>query len=482
MDRIKNEPFARNCAILFLCHIVNEQTICRFNRLCADLGCHYDIFWGLQTDEQHNVNIPEGIKFFKFCLEDLNSLGYVPLTHLYGSEHYIIEYFFKLKCYMFYWVIEYDVHFSGDWKFLLNYYKNNDSDFISSHIERKSIENYHWPWWNTFECSAPYQSFANNLIKSFNPLYRISHRALKILDSYLINSNCRGFYEVIISTILYNNGCVIEDFGGYGEFTPKENIGKFYIPKIGINNGSIRWRPIITTEELALTWRNNTLYHPLKLESFSVSERIKGVKARIVYVIVSENEEYVNYLHLSMYSLLRNNKCDIIVLTDETTCLDSFIMQYADVIRIHIPGTYSTRMKSRFLKTQIGLYVEGTFLYLDCDTIILGSIEDIDSIKADIACAVEYNNPYVYDDGYSSFNTEKVGYILQLDRMSYFNSGVIFSSGSNKSKLFFQNWHKNWMNYALSYKKEIDQPAMYKTNCEMNHVIRRLPDKYNWIH
>ena len=474
-------------AVLFLCHVINKQVIFLYKKLLHDIGKEYDVYWAFQSDNgtSDNVLLSKGINVFRFSLKELNTLGYTYLERLYGSEHYIMEFFALTHSpYDYYWIIEYDVTFTGNWHVFFDSFKDNDADLLSSHIEKRNMGNMKWEWWDAMSFNEKCILAGNKFVKSFNPIYRISRNVVLFLDSYLKKTGNMGFYEVLISTVLHNNGFRLEDFGGTREFTKEENRNRFYVQGNGVNNGTMRWRPIFSHEEVKALGVKNKLFHPVREDVVSENKAIykkEEIDTRIVYVLVADNPKYMYFLHLSIFSLLNFNRCKVTVLTDKDTLFDNYISSHAEIQRIEIPDIYDTRKKSRFLKTQVGTIIKGRFLFIDCDTLIISSLKEIDDFDDDIACTLEYNNPYVGDQNYIVANTEEVGYMEHVDRKTYYNSGILFSNGSKKAKDFFQKWHENWKDYCSRFNKEIDQPAMHKTNTSMDLIIRKLPDKYNWM-
>jgi hypothetical protein len=90
-------------------------------------------------------------------------------------------------------------------------------------------------------------------VKSFNPIYRISHSALSFIHKSLLNQWC-GHHEVLLPTLLYHNHYSMMDFGGRGQFIPSGFKNKFY------TSDTLRWRPVF---EKAGD-KKNKLYHPVK--------------------------------------------------------------------------------------------------------------------------------------------------------------------------------------------------------------------------
>lgn len=71
-----------------------------------------------------------------------------------------------------------------------------------------------------------------------------------------------------ISSALYNNSFRLEDFGGTGDFVAEGNRNRFYVQGTGINNGTMRWRPDFSAEEIKALGTRDKLFHPLKRESY----------------------------------------------------------------------------------------------------------------------------------------------------------------------------------------------------------------------
>ena len=256
-------------AVLFIAHVVNESNLKKYRKLKCELS-QCDVYWVFQSDsgrdcsKLHNTDI----NVFKFDMDKLNKLCYSPIYNkLYGSEHFIMEYFYQVyPQYDFYWGIEYDVVFTGNWNVLFNAYGSNNADLLSSHIEKYNEKNKDWVWWNMISFADEDIVEKDCLVKSFNPIYRISNRALNFLDTHLKKDYNGGFYEIIIATSLYNHGFTLEDFGGIGEFVSPENHNRFYIQNTdkSAEYESMRCGLDFSVEEIISFNQRNKLFHPLK--------------------------------------------------------------------------------------------------------------------------------------------------------------------------------------------------------------------------
>jgi len=252
-------------AILFFSHIVNQMTLIRYDELARGKPADYDLYWVIQTEGENLHRLPEGINAIPFKYDDLSSLGYTPIhqNHIIGCSNFIVERFFLSHPYYDYvWTVEYDVMFTGKWELFFDAFENNRADLLSSHIESYSKANSDWPWWHPAIWGKEYISMGKR-IKSFNPIYRLSAAALTLLDELLRKSNA-GHYEMFVPTMLHHHGLSLCDIGGDGRFTPIELRNKFYVSDHGINNGTMRYRPLFSEKYIEALGIKNRLFHPVK--------------------------------------------------------------------------------------------------------------------------------------------------------------------------------------------------------------------------
>lgn len=257
-------------AILFLCHLTHDECLERYRKLVEDIDRQYDVFWAYQADGKTDRQLlqAQGIRLFPFTVYDLNALDYSPIaeTLVPGSPHFVMELFFHQHPeYDYYWSVEYDVEFTGHWHIFFDAFKNNDSDMLSSHIEGHCADNEQWPWWTSLSFSPEDAISFGEYVKSFNPIYRLSHRALSFLDDFLKHEGNQGHFEALLPTILKHHGFTLQDIGGTGFLTPTEFRNRFYVQGAGINNGTIRWRPIFLQKEIEALGVKDKLFHPVKV-------------------------------------------------------------------------------------------------------------------------------------------------------------------------------------------------------------------------
>ncbi len=177
-----------------------------------------------------------------------------------GSCHFLLIEFYRKHSYKYYWYIEYDVRFTGKWRDFFNYFNNCKEDLLTSHIRRYEEES---EWKFRSSLSHPTEKIENSkLLRSFNPIYRISLSALKYIDD-AYQKKWEGHCELTFPTFLYNGGFKIRDFGGNGQFVYPEDKNKFYIDHSSYKlfDGSMRY---LNPHVWLLNKPKNKLFHPVK--------------------------------------------------------------------------------------------------------------------------------------------------------------------------------------------------------------------------
>jgi len=171
----------------------------------------------------------------------------------------VLDFWFAHPDYDFYWLMEYDVWFTGDWSCLFDHFRTSDSDLLATNLARRTDI----PQWNLWKSLEPAADLPlSEQIRGFFPFYRASPRAFETLrEAYRLG--WAGHYECTMPTVLNHKGLKIEDMGGDGEFVREENINRFYRSSARNNDlspGTFVFRPVFETpgEEA------NKLWHPVK--------------------------------------------------------------------------------------------------------------------------------------------------------------------------------------------------------------------------
>jgi hypothetical protein len=185
---------------------------------------------------------------------------------LFDNIHFFILHFYLCHPeYDYYWIIEFDVRYTGEWGSLLNSFGAFDHDLITSHI-RRITEEPDMFWWTSFQHPSKTIERAN-YVRSFNVIYRISNRALSFIH-HAQQDGWKGHQEVLIPTLLDTSGYTLLDFGGNGEFALPHLRNRFYTSgstRDGVENPfcTMRWRPSRRRAGI----HRNKIYHPVKPKS-----------------------------------------------------------------------------------------------------------------------------------------------------------------------------------------------------------------------
>lgn len=214
------------------------------------------------------------------------------------------------------------------------------------------------------------------------------------------------------------------------------------------------------------------------------------MNTKILYVLVSSpGDIYLEQASLSVRSLRDHNPSSKAVLLTDRASFDAFggrgvpgvdfASLFDEVIVEDLDPALSGMQRSRLLKTGMGLYVKGDFLYIDTDTIICRDLSEIDGCPYTLAACLDIHSPlpdHTHRDSIISL-CRRVGFDAG-GVSEYFNSGVILVRESPESRKFFTLWQENYLegSKAAVYS---DQPSFAKTNAALGNPIRRLDDSWN---
>ena len=222
----------------------------------------------------------------------------------------------------------------------------------------------------------------------------------------------------------------------------------------------------------------------------------KGCSYSVCYVLTEKNgsRKYFNQMLVSIASLrYRSFTGRVYVVADNLTAQhmtgeqrDGLKKYQAETVTVDIPDSFSAAERSRYLKTSLREYITGDFLYLDTDTVFADQLPEQVS-EAELALVQDQ------DDLLRSGTAEKLvpecfsfrekkeylqcGYDDRKIRVFY-NGGVIWSRDTEKSHLFFREWHKAWL-AGREKGVMLDQPSLNETNRLLDDEIEMLDGIWN---
>lgn len=244
---------------LFACHEMNRGIKQRFNKIKNAVTPKDEAMILFHQKEEHLPEIIQSSPHTSFSYNDISKLGYPMLkeTLVPGSTHYpLLNFYRENPEYEYYWFIEYDVVYTGNWRNFFDYWDACNADFLTCHIKKQPSKP-QWAWW---DLEHPEETIElEKRVSSFNTIYRLSNEAIAFIDQKH-REYWRGHEEVLIATLLHNNGFSLRDFGGSGKFVLPDDLNKFYIDGAANKDKSMRWRPSFERPGRG----KNKLYHPVK--------------------------------------------------------------------------------------------------------------------------------------------------------------------------------------------------------------------------
>lgn len=214
------------------------------------------------------------------------------------------------------------------------------------------------------------------------------------------------------------------------------------------------------------------------------------MNTKILYVLVSSpGDIYLEQASLSVRSLRDHNPSARVALLTDRTSFEGFRERgvpgvdftglFDEVTVEELDPSLSGMQRSRLLKTGMGLYVKGDFLYIDTDTIICRDLSGIDDCPYALAACLDIHSPlpdHTHRDSIISL-CRRVGFDAS-GVTDYFNSGVILVRESEESRKFFSLWQGNYLEGSKAGVHS-DQPSFARTNAALGNPFRRLDDSWN---
>ena len=213
------------------------------------------------------------------------------------------------------------------------------------------------------------------------------------------------------------------------------------------------------------------------------------MKTKVVYVLISGSEDiYTEQLYISLWSCRRYNPdVETVVLTDPETL--QHLQNYlgikdlvSEIIVKEFPVEMSRICRSRILKTTIPEMLDGSFLYIDVDTVVTDSLEEIDFLDNEISLVEDRHVKYYSQTGMLKLILKRsFKYYKRIPGLNvkYYNGGVLYCKNSSVGKDFFKDWHSNWLKYIEHSEDFLDQTALFETTERYKEYVRPLGHLYN---
>jgi hypothetical protein len=253
-------------AVAFFTHLFDPLVERRYRKLKADIGDQAQVFILAQVGTPIRSDFINETYFFDYDRLRSGAPKLIGDQVIPGNAHLVaLDFYRNNPDFEFYWFIEYDVVFTGNWSALLRAVRNDSADLLASHI-RSFEEEPAWTWWESLELPG-YTREPSARLRAFFPVYRISRAALQAVDDR-VKKGWSGHFEGLIPCAVQSASLSISDIGGTGTWTPKDRRGKFYSSfssedGLYLNAGTHRYRP----SHYLPPMRRNYIFHPVKHDS-----------------------------------------------------------------------------------------------------------------------------------------------------------------------------------------------------------------------
>lgn len=212
------------------------------------------------------------------------------------------------------------------------------------------------------------------------------------------------------------------------------------------------------------------------------------MKTKIVYVLVSSPDDcFYEQLLMSLYSLRLYNKgafVELVVNQETAETLLEFRQSYKSYVSkttiVNTPLEFNQLQKSRFLKTHLRNVIEGDFLYIDIDTIICDSLEDIDNLDGDICATTNGNSELLIRDCEDFAWVLKKSKIMGFDFVGreYYNAGINFVRDNERTRKFYSEWYECYKE-CVAKGVQMDQVSFCEVNYRFGKIISHMPEYWN---
>jgi hypothetical protein len=191
-------------AILFRTHLINGPIMAEYRRLRQSCQPFADV-WFLYHEESEKAPAVDVGNCFIFSSAQVAAAGFV-FRDFWRDGHYPLLLFARSHPqYDYYWMIEYDVRYSGKWSDFIGRYDNCNHDLLAAYVLPVE-QNPTWPFWNdlSIECADEFKR------RTFFPVVRLSKEGVLALDRSH-SAGAVGHCEIITPTIMLLNELKVGD-------------------------------------------------------------------------------------------------------------------------------------------------------------------------------------------------------------------------------------------------------------------------------
>jgi hypothetical protein len=242
------------------------------DRLCTELAdCAHWVVGYLKDDAEVPETSEENLRMYRRV--DLAALPYpkkIAAVDWMNPEGHndlpVLSFYREQPGYDYYWIVEYDVRYTGHWGELFDELRASKADFLGTTLQDYD-QNPRWWWWRSL-VNAPQSTLQR--VRCFTPFCRLSNAALAAVDEWYRKGGS-GHYELTWPGVCKTKGFGVEDIGGWSRYTPEHRRGKHYVNtplKPSLSPGTFVFKPVFRDDWVCARGlkhaRGPMLWHPVK--------------------------------------------------------------------------------------------------------------------------------------------------------------------------------------------------------------------------
>ncbi len=200
-------PANKENVILCRCHFIDDEALGLYQAIKESCGLEYDVIF-LCDQTNSAIKMVQGCSYHTSDLKEVSKMGYRMWEGRglhFHMDYEVLHFYRAFPSYEYYWVLEYDVRFNGNWSDFFKAFRENKADLLSTYVRRRR-DDPHWIWWDTHNLEVS----DDRLMAIFCPVVRFSRKALEVLHEKHL-AGLYGYCEVVVPTIISQAGLNVMD-------------------------------------------------------------------------------------------------------------------------------------------------------------------------------------------------------------------------------------------------------------------------------
>jgi hypothetical protein len=261
----------------FMTHRFDGVVRSRFDRLLRECAGVRDVYLvaeqGMAVPDEYRPRFHD----FDFSVLRRRARSIVGDSVAPGNCHLrMLSFFEAFPSYEWYWFVEYDVFYDGDWNAFFADFDEEPAHLLGAHVRTLACDP-GWYWSATFDPGDDQVGLEKRRM-AFLPVTRVSAEALRSIHR-AVERGWTGHFEMVVPTAIEQAGLTISDIGGSSSYTPPHREQRHYLSAGNVWESpplsTLRFRPVFFR---VLPRLRSTLYHPDKAQRASLADILLALR------------------------------------------------------------------------------------------------------------------------------------------------------------------------------------------------------------